>query len=220
MTLGRCIAAWAAAAGLLLASCASPVPGADPRSDEPEHRVASTRAVVEAASYTEALARWHDPEDLNAWIGARFTYDRPRALQLSETQRLRGPTPPIHAPDAFFARPQGICVDLSRFAVETLQQVAPALKPRYLMIEFDPVSLSGQVLRRHWVAAFERDGALYVFADSKRPGHIAGPYPGVTAFAADYAQYRGRPIVAVKALASYQRRLKTRAPRHLRDDRS
>jgi hypothetical protein len=46
------------------------------------------------------------------------------------------------------------------------------------MIEFDPVSLAGNTLRRHWIASYERNGMRYFFADSKRPGHIAGPYPG------------------------------------------
>jgi len=33
-------------------------------------------------------------------------------------------------------------VDLARFAVETLRAVAPETKPRYLMIEFDPVTMA------------------------------------------------------------------------------
>lgn len=132
-------------------------------------------------------------------------------MLLSETQRAQKAGPPIYPPAEFFAVPKGICVDLSRFAVETLRAVAPELKARYVMIEFDPVALRGNTLRRHWVAAFERDGKRYFFADSKRPGHIAGPYASTQAYLDDYAKYRGRQIVAFRELESFMRRTKTPA---------
>ena len=209
------------AASLLAAGWAigASEPRADPASDAPEPRVAAAgRATVPApASYTEALRSWRRPEDLNAWLGAHFEYDMPRALRLSETQRARSGTLPIHEPGAFFAAPRGVCVDVARFAVESLRAIDPQAKAGYLMIEFDPTTLSGQTLRRHWVATFERDGQLYVFADSKRPGHLAGPYPDAQAFAADYARYRGREIVAVRQLPSYERQRRSMATRQLRE---
>jgi len=73
------------------------------------------------------------------------------------------------------------------------------------MIEFDPVTIRGNALRRHWVASFERDGKLYFFADSKRPGHIAGPYDSTQAFIDDYARYRGRTVVAFAERSTYER---------------
>jgi hypothetical protein len=73
------------------------------------------------------------------------------------------------------------------------------------MIEFDPVTIRGNALRRHWVAAFERDGKLYFFADSRRPGHIAGPYDAMQAYMDDYARYRGRTIVAFSERATFAR---------------
>jgi len=103
--------------------------------------------------------------------------------------------------------------DLARFGVESLRQVAPELKPGYLMIEFNPTSISGQTLRRHWVVAFERDGGLHVFADSKRPGVMTGPYPTVQAFIAEYARFRGREIVAYRELDGYRKQLKTATQR-------
>jgi hypothetical protein len=111
-----------------------------------------------------------------------------------------------------------VCVDLARFAVETLRQIDPALKPSYLMIEFDPVTLGGNVLRRHWVVSFQRAGRMYFFADSKRPGHIAGPYAQTSDYIADYARYRQRQIVGFKELPSYQRQLKRRATKQSRED--
>ena len=191
-------------------------PLADPASDAPEAREIAGGAAPTPASYAQALQTWRRPEDLNAWLGEHFEYDLPRALRLSETQRARSGTLPIHEPAAFFASPRGVCVDVARVAVESLRAIDPQAKASYLMIEFNPATLSGQTLRRHWVAAFERDGWLYVFADSKRPGHLAGPYADAAAFAADYAGYRGREIVAVRQLPGYQRQqrqLATRQPR-------
>jgi hypothetical protein len=191
---------------------------ADPASDAPETRARPATLLRDAASYDQALQRWRDADDINAWIGAHFEYDMPRALQLSETQRERNGRLPIHAPDAFFAAPKGVCVDLSRFAVETLRRIDPASQPSYLMIEFAPQSIQGQVLRRHWVVRFQRDGQLYFFADSKRPGHVAGPYADNAAYVKDYAAYRGREIVAFRDMQGTDRTMRTMAAKQRRQD--
>lgn len=205
-------------AAVLFAACANAQPVADPASDAPESRPAAAAGVNLPASYAEALETWRNVDDVNAWIGARFEYDVHRAARLSETQRAQKGRVEIHRPEAFFAEPSGICVDLARFAVETLRAVAPETKPRYLMIEFDPVVIQGNTLRRHWVTQVERDGALYFFADSKRPGHLAGPYASAEDYVAEYARYRGRPIVAHRALDSYERRMKARAEKTVRSE--
>lgn len=201
-----------------MVACANAQPVADPASDAPESRSAPAAGLALPASYGDALATWRSVEDVNAWIGARFEYDFNRAARLSETQRARGGRVEIHAPEAFFAEPSGICVDLARFGVETLRAVAPQTNPRYLMIEFDPVVIKGNTLRRHWVAQVERDGQLYFFADSKRPGHVAGPYASVEAYTEAYSRYRGRPIVAHRSLDSYERRMKARAEKTARSE--
>ena len=196
----------------LLAALASPCAVAldtdAPGDDRPQ-----AVAFVDAPSYAEALARWRSAEDVNAWIGARFQYDTERAVRLSQTQREAYGRMPIHPPADFFAAPKGVCVDLSRFAVETLASIAPGLHARYVMIEFDPVTIRGNALRRHWVASFERDGKLFFFADSRRPGHIAGPYDTTKAFIDDYARYRARTIVAFAERSSYERIARTAAAR-------
>ncbi len=192
----------------LLCGCASPPAVADPASDAPEARHVRDGLVPIHPTYESALAAWRAPEDVNAWIGARFEYDFGRAAALSESQRALAPAPSIYEPRDFYDRPSGVCVDLARFAVETLRQVAPDLRPRYLMIEFHPATVSGQLLRRHWLAAFEREGGHYFFADSKRPGTMAGPYPSVSAFVAEYARFRGREIVAYRELETYRRQQK------------
>ena len=203
--------AFALVAGLALAACTS-FPPADP-SDAPDARAVRPGEFIAAASHAEALRKWRTADDVNAWIGARFEYDRTRALLLSETQRQSGARVPIHEPAAFFSKPHGVCVDLSRFAIETLRAVEPASKPQYLMIEFEPVKVAGNTLRLHWLASYRRDGAYYFFADSKRPGDIAGPYPTVEAFIAEYELYRGRKVVRFRELDSYERKQRTRASR-------
>jgi hypothetical protein len=203
---------------LLVASAAVAVAASTP-SDAPDSRVSDPSRVVEAASYGEALRRWRSAEDVNAWIGVRFEYDASRARLLSETQRAVGGRAVIHAPEAFFASPRGICVDLSRFAVETLRAIDPGARAAYLMIEFAPVTINGHVLRRHWLVSFERDGKRYFFADSKRPGVLAGPYASTQAFIEEYARYRGREVVTFREMESYERKKRTLATRQPREPR-
>jgi len=209
-----------ALAGLLLCGGveADPVTS-DPASDAPESRSAHGGRYTQAASYAETLRLWRGADDVNAWIGVRFEYDMSRALQLSETQQQTSGRMPIVAPEAFFAAPRGVCVDLSRFAVETLRAIAPEARAAYVMIEFDPVSISGNTLRRHWVASFEKDGKRYFFADSKRPGHMAGPYETTQEFIAEYAAYRGRRIVSFREVESFERKMRTQAAKQSRDPR-
>jgi hypothetical protein len=204
---------WRAAAGLVsfllpvfLAACAC-LPGAPgPDSDAPEIQRRRAEPFNAPASYREALQNWRTPEEVNAWIGARYRYDPARAVELSETRRNESGRPAVYAPQEFFAAPSGVCVDLARFAVETLRHIDPASDPRYLMIEFAPVQIGNDTLRRHWLASFRRDGRHYFFADSRRPGHIAGPHASSQEFIKAYAKYRGRQIVAFRELDSFQRR--------------
>jgi hypothetical protein len=205
--------------GIVLMLClagvagAASLPAADRLSDAPETSPRPRPAIDAAGSYAEALQRWPSAEALNDWIGAHFRYDMARALRLSETQRQRSGGLPIHEPADFFDDPTGVCVDLARFAVESLQRIDPGARARYLMIEFEPLSIAGNSLRRHWLVSFEREGRWYFFADSKRPGPLAGPYRTVDDFIADYARYRGREIVAFRQADSYQRRQRSMAVR-------
>ena len=171
----------------------------------------STAAFKAAVSYEEAIRVWKTPEDINNWITAHVTYDMARALLLSETQRAQNEKISIYDPSTFFDVKSGMCVDLSRFAFETLRRIDPGCRPMYLMIEFDPKEISGNVLRLHWLVSFRRDGNIYFFADSNRPGHIAGPYNTVQVFMNDYEQYRGRKIAAFRELESYQKQQRTPA---------
>jgi len=191
----------------------NPLHGAAPLSDEPEDTRDSTSVFKAADSYERALQIWRTPEDVHGWIAANFSYDRARALRLSETQRAKNGRIPIHAPSEFFRNKTGVCVDLSRFGVETLRRVDPKCEPKYLLIEFDPVQIKGNMLRLHWLASFRRDGKIFIFADSKRPGRIAGPYNDVQAFIIEYEKYRQRKIIAFRELDSYEKQRRTQAPK-------
>jgi hypothetical protein len=160
-------------------------------------------------AYDHAVTTWTSPEEVNAWIAANFSYDAARAIQLSATQRANDPVP-VSEPSAFFETGSGVCVDLARFAVETLRRVASESHPRYLMLELEPVQICGNTLRLHWLASFRRDGKLFFFADSKRPGLIAGPYDDVHAFVADYAA-DGRRVVAFREAETYEKPRRARA---------
>ena len=184
---------------------------AEPSSDEPEYARDPTVVFKAAASYEQALQVWKSPEDINGWIAANFSYDRARALRLSETQRAKNERISIHEPSEFFDTKTGVCVDLSRFGVETLKRIDPHCDPKYLMIEFNPVQIKGNMLRLHWLVSFKREGQTCIFADSKRPGHIAGPYGNVQAFIIEYEKYRQRKIVAFRELDSYEKQRKTKA---------
>ena len=194
-----------------LAGYANGLQGAEPSSDEPEQTRDATVVFKAAGSYAEALHIWQTPEDITGWIAANFSYDMARAMRLSETQRTTYAPLAIYHPAEFFDTKAGVCVDLSRFGVETLRHIDPKSDPKYLLIEFDPIHISGNMLRLHWLVSFKRDGQTYFFADSKRPGHIAGPYNDTREFITDYEQYRGRKIVAFREVESYQKQRRTQA---------
>ncbi len=196
---------------LCLAGWAGGVSGAERLPDEPQQPRDSAVAFPAAGSYAEALAGWHTPEDISRWLAANFSYDAARAMNLSETQRAKQAAPPIYSPAELFENRTGVCVDLSRFAVETLSRIDPQSDPKYLMIEFEPVQIRGNTLRLHWLVSFKRGGKTWFFADSNRPGHVAGPYSDTAAFIADYEKYRGRKIVAFRELASYQKQQRKKA---------
>ena len=190
----------------------------DALSDAPEARARVTLAQPGPPTYEAALRTWRNAEDVNRWIGAAFEYDMARAMLLSESQR-QDRRLAIHRPQDFYATPSGVCVDLARFGAETLRAIAPDANPRYLMIEFAPVTVAGNTLRRHWLVSFERDGKRYSFADSKRPGVIAGPYDGNDAFIEAYARYRGRDVIAYRDLDSFERTTRKLAERRAREER-
>ncbi len=184
--------------------------------DEAASRTAITPANQFPASYAQALARWRSVDQINQWIGKRFIYDSRRALLLSETQRKKKQNMPIAAPADFYQNPLGVCVDLARFGVETAMHIAPHRKPAYLMIEFQPIIVQGNMLRRHWLAVFQKDRAFYSFADSKRPGHLDGPHASLANLVSAYESFRGREVISYKLLQDYHKKKKNRQKSRMR----
>jgi hypothetical protein len=203
---------------IFLACFSDGFPAAEDFSDAPECSQVATAVSDTLGSYEHALQAWKTPEHIHAWIASNFSYDVHRSMRLSETQVTQQGLPAIYTPFEFFAIKSGTCVDLSRFAVETMRIISPHNDPKYLMIEFDPITINGNLLRRHWLVSFKRDGKTYFFADSKRPGLMVGPFNEAEEFIREYEQYRERKIVAFREMESYQKghriqKLKLQAPK-------
>jgi hypothetical protein len=175
-----------------------------------EYKPDSTVLFKSADSYEQLLHIWKTPEDINTWIAGNFSYDMDRAIQLSETQRSKNEQLAIYHPSELFIKKTGVCVDLSRFGVETLKHINSKFEPRYLMIKFDPIQISGNTLRLHWMVSYVQNGKRYFFADSKRPGHIAGPYNDTQEFIESYSEYRDRKIESFKELETYKKKRRNR----------
>ena len=141
-------------------------------------------------------------------IGDNFAYDSRRASRLAADSDAR---PPIKTPAELYADKSGVCVDLARFAVETLRTVDPDSDPKYLMLEFDPVVVDGRTFRRHWLATFSRDGQVFTFADSNRPGVMSGPYASLHEVVSAYVDVRGRDVVEARWLDTFKRKKVKRA---------
>ena len=159
--------------------------------------------------FAQKVQGWSSPEHVHAWIKANFVYDRRRAIALSQTQRARGVPFHIYQPSELFQRRSGICVDLSRFAVDVLRMRDPGSRPRYLLIKFSPVKIAGNVLRMHWIASFQREGKYYFFADSYYPDVLSGPHESIDDFIRSYQDKRGRQIVAYRLVDTFRKKKRT-----------
>jgi hypothetical protein len=53
-------------------------------------------------------------------------------------------------------------------------------------------------------------------ADTKRPGHISGPYNAMSEFITAYEDFRKRKIISHKITDTYKRRLKKRLRKSLK----
>ncbi len=187
----------------LLGIILTPILGAQSLFDAPDVVIKKDKWYVEPTSYREALKSWKSVEEINLWIKNSFSYDRQKALKISEADNEQKPL--ILSPEEFYVTKSGICVDLARFAYEVMHLVMPEVNSRYLMIEFEPIREGKSLLRRHWLVLYEKDGNFYSFADSKRPGFISPSYKTLAALVDDYEKYRGRKILSYQALDTYEK---------------
>jgi hypothetical protein len=89
-------------------------------------------------SYETALKQWKTITDVNNWIKENFRYSMERAKQLAENSLIREKTS-IYTPIELYQTRKGVCIDLSRFAIETINIIDTAKHVQYLMIEFEPI---------------------------------------------------------------------------------
>jgi hypothetical protein len=156
------------------------------------------------------ITQWRGIPDINKWIKENFQYDFERAKRLAENSPTRDSTH-IYIPSELYTNKKGVCIDLSRFAVEVTKSIDSSKNVKYLMIEFEPVVINNMTLRKHWMAVYEEAGSFYFFADSKRPGYISGPYSSSDAFIKDYELYRDRKIISYKILSDFRKKKKMRS---------
>lgn len=171
--------------------------------DSPNDTI-SNNNISHPASYNIALQKWETVTEVNDWIKNNFSYDMERAKKLAENGSERGKVN-IYLPDEFYQIKKGICVDLSRFTVETINKIDSSKNAQYLMIEFEPITIDGKIIRKHWISIYEDIQGYYVLGDSKRLGHIAGPFEKVDDFIIEYEKYRERKIVSWKVLLNYKK---------------
>jgi hypothetical protein len=157
-------------------------------------------------SYAQAIQNWKTVEEVNTWIADNFQYDMQRARRLAGGQGRQRVS--VYDPAEVFRHKKGVCVDLARYACETLETINPDLSPRYLMIEFEPLQIGNSTFIRHWLIVYLKENQYFVLADTKRPGHISGPYSHLADFIAEYQSFRKRIIVSYKLTDTYKKKRK------------
>jgi hypothetical protein len=177
--------------------------------DGPDSRNDAERYSTEQMTYEQALCSWKDMNDINDWIRGNFRYDSSRAMSMA-SNRIEGRLA-VYTPQETSLKKEGVCIDLARFTVETAKAIRPDLQVNYLLIEFVPITIENNIFKQHWLVSYRESRELFVFADTKRPGVIVGPYESIDEYIADYQKYRSREIVSYKMLDSFQKQMKQKA---------
>ena len=158
----------------------------------------------DSISYETILTQWKTVANVNNWIKENFRYSFDRAKQLADNSPTREQLH-IYSPAKLYQTKKGVCIDLARFAVETINILDTSKHIQYLMIEFEPIIIDSSIIKKHWMAVYRDSSGYYFLADSKRPGFITGPYRTVADFVADYQTYRDRKIISWKVMMSYKK---------------
>src|SRR5687768_11302526 len=115
-------------------------------------------------SYDTALQKWKTIHDVNDWIKENFRYSMERARQLAENSSTREKVR-IFTPIELYQINKGVCIDLSRFAVETINIIDSSKHVQYLMIEFEPIVIDSSILKKHWMAIYQDSSGYHLLAD-------------------------------------------------------
>ena len=153
------------------------------------------RACTTPSSYSDAIASWKAPEDIALWMRDVFRYDLERALDLAEDNSVRSDTR-IFTPEETFSAGAGTCVDLCRFAVDTMRAHRSDDADE---LPHDRVR-AGQNCKAHVAATLARQSTSIHLASScsqtrNTPGEINGPYRSLTQFLDVYEARRKRRVV-------------------------
>ena len=176
-------------------------------SDAPENQLAKRNNSENSYdSYAQTIEKWKTVEEVNAWIGENFRYDMQRAMQLADSDRRQKTY--IYEPAEVFRNKKGVCVDLARFAFESIKSIDPDLDPSYLMIEFEPLKIGDHTFKRHWLVVYREADQVFVLADTKRPGYLSGPHRHLVEFITEYQDFRNRKIITYKLRDTYKKKLK------------
>jgi len=178
-----------------------------------------TRTIEEVeTNYFETISKWTTTGEVHNWIRNNFKYDFKRAVLLANNSKSKGQIT-IYKPEEFWTIKEGICVDLSRFAYETIKVIDSTAHVKYLKIEFEPFEIEGSKFVNHWIIAYRKNNEFYFFADSKRPGKNDGPYATIDDFLKNYQNFRGRIINSYKLLDSYKKVKKSKIYKSKADNR-
>ncbi len=153
------------------------------------------------------LKKWKKVSDVNEWIKAHFSYSLERAKELAENSPGREKTA-IYLPAELYQSGKGVCIDVSRFAVETMRTIDPSSDVNYLLIEFEPINIDGFIIKKHWLAVSKDSTGYHVFADSKRPGYMAGPYQQLEEFIVALPAIQGKKDHFLEAAAQLSKKEK------------
>lgn len=179
-----------------------------------ENRILAENSGV---SYTRTVESWASVADVNKWIAENFRYDMQRARQLADSDRRQKIY--IYEPAELFRKKKGVCVDLARFAYESLKAIDPDLEPSYLMIEFEPLKIEDHTFKRHWLVVYREADQVFVLADTKRPGYLSGPHRHLAEFITEYQVFRNRKIITYKLRDTYKKKLKQKRKMRLKKTR-
>lgn len=167
----------------------------------------TNKAIVETSNYFETVSHWSTFKDVYNWVKYNFCYDFARAQLLANNSNKKNKIS-IYSPEELWIKKKGICVDLSRFAYETIQLIDSSAISNYLKIEFEPLEINGSRFVNHWLILLKEKDEFYFFADSKRPDILDGPYESVQEFIKKYEKFRGRKINSYALLNSYKKTTK------------
>lgn len=129
-------------------------------------------------------------EEANRWIGEHFKVSEARIDITLKTRLAHGlmvSRKLIYTPSEVVEKQEGQCQDLSRFGYEVAKILGKG--PKYIIISHErSVERLWTADYVHWVVAYKEGNSWFVYADSRNPGRIFGPYSRIDEFAKEYRE--------------------------------